>query len=88
MNGSDPGHEALRYQADLKLTKGRVGGARVRLEYPLRQILNKIELEASDVAILEHFVHSRNETLARTVYLDGKIIFPVPTKVTQHRLGS
>jgi hypothetical protein len=80
-------HEALRYQADLKLSKGRIGGARTRLEYPLRTIINKLHLTAEDVAILEHFVHSRNETLARTVYLDGRIIFPVTKKLTVHRIN-
>ena len=79
-------HLELRSTALLKLTVGPGGGARVRLNWPIQQILARATLSEQDLAILDHFVNSRADALLKTVYYEGVIYYPVPRKVLQHKL--
>lgn len=77
-------HEALKFQAYVKLTRGPGNSTRDRLSHAILPLMSKVYLTAAELAVLEHFVHSSRSVLERTVYFNNEILYPVPKDEKRH----
>jgi hypothetical protein len=71
-------HTALQHMALLKATQGlSIDTTGVKFNTIVTIAQKTQPLTATEIAILEHFVHSNSTVLNNTVYIDDQIIHPV-----------